>query len=88
VSLEVILYTRIHCGLCEEAADALRELEPELGFTLVERDIDADPALLRLYDERVPVVTVGGREVAAAPIDRAALRRRLAEVLTAPQSPS
>jgi hypothetical protein len=77
VSREVILYARLHCGLCEEAADALRALETELGFTVIERDIDADPALLRLYDERVPVVTVGGREVAAAPIDRAALEQAL-----------
>ncbi len=81
MSRDVILYTRKHCGLCEEAADALRELEPQLGFALTERDIDADPALLELYDARVPVVTVGGREVAAAPIDRSALWEALAGAL-------
>jgi hypothetical protein len=82
VTREVVLYGRIHCGLCEDAAEELRRLEPELRFTCVERDIDADPLLRARYNERVPVVTLAGREIASAPIDPAGLREALLNGLT------
>ncbi|MBF6599936.1 MAG: glutaredoxin family protein [Dehalococcoidia bacterium] len=77
MSRDVTLYTRTHCGLCEEAEDELRRLEPEFGFTLTTCDVDADPTLRLEYNARVPVICVDGREVAAAPIDPG----RLATVL-------
>ena len=74
---EVILYTRIDCSLCDEAATELRALRDTLRFTLTEIDIDADPALLEQYDEIVPAVAVGGRVIAQAPIAPGELRDAL-----------
>lgn len=68
VAREVILYTRINCSFCDEAARELRALRDTLRFTLTEIDIDADLALHEQYDEIVPAVVVGGRVIAQAPI--------------------
>ncbi|HYM16290.1 MAG TPA: glutaredoxin family protein [Dehalococcoidia bacterium] len=78
---EVTLYTRRDCGLCHEAADVLRQLSPELRFTLTERDVDADAGLRGRYGDAIPVVAVGGREIARAPFDAAALRAALVAAL-------
>lgn len=60
-------------------ARALVRLQPELGFRVVVRDVDADEALERLHGERVPVlVDAQGDEICHYFLDEAALRRRLA----------
>ncbi len=71
--MKVVLMTRQHCHLCDEALIALRSLgvEPEL------RDVDADPALHALYDWRVPVVMLDGRVIAEGRIDRDMLRKAI-----------
>lgn len=74
---EVVLYGRAGCPPCDEAREALRRLRRGTPFALAERDVDADPALARRYGDRVPVVTVGGREAAAGRVAAADLRRAL-----------
>jgi glutaredoxin len=80
VKREVTLYTRMNCGLCDEAAAKLRGLERRLMFKLVEVDVDSDPHLRERYDALVPVVVVDGREIARAPMP-AKLERLLADAL-------
>lgn len=75
---QVVVYTRAGCHLCDEAMAILRGLRSEVSFELSEVDIEQDDALLKLYQWRIPVVTVDGVEVAAAPIAAADLRRALA----------
>ncbi|TAM86719.1 MAG: glutaredoxin family protein [Jatrophihabitans sp.] len=58
----VTLVTRAGCHLCEDAATRLRSLAAELGFGYRELDVDADPALLAEYSDRVPVILIDGRE--------------------------
>jgi glutaredoxin len=81
MSREVTLYTRRQCGLCDETAAALRALSGELRFTIVEVDIDTDAALRERYNDVVPVVAVGERVIAQAPVDEGALRSLLGEAL-------
>lgn len=64
---EVVLYSRKHCGLCDEASSELRDLAHALGFNFNERDIDDDAELRARYDTVIPVVMVDGRIVAQAP---------------------
>ena len=80
-SREVTLYRRRHCGLCDDALFELRPLSVEMAFSIVERDIDDDPELRARYDEIVPVIAVGGREIARPPIDAGALRAALVVTL-------
>lgn len=81
MTIEVTLYTRRGCGLCDEAADALRRLSRELRFTVTEHDVDADAELRDRYGDAVPVVATAGREIARAPIDPGALRAALTAAL-------
>lgn len=78
---EVILYTRKNCSLCDDAAAELRSLSADLHFTLAEIDIDADPTLRAEYDEIVPVVAIGARIIAHAPISAGELRAALMAAL-------
>ena len=72
--MNVTLYTKAGCHLCEEAEDALRRLRKFIQFELNLVYIEYEAALLERFGNRVPVVYVDGREVASAPIDEAALR--------------
>ena len=71
------VYSRPDCHLCEDAMAALRNLQQELGFDLLERDITADEALHRAYFERVPVVVVDGEELCDYVVEEALVRERL-----------
>ncbi|MCX7893904.1 MAG: glutaredoxin family protein [Burkholderiales bacterium] len=78
--VELTLYGRRYCHLCEEMERTVAPLAAGLGMTLRYVDVDADPALDERYGARVPVLACGGRELAAGRADAAALRERLAEI--------
>lgn len=73
----VILYTRQDCHLCDDAATMLGHLAPELHFTVTTIDIDTDEAFFARYNDVVPVIVVGEKVVAVAPVDREVLREAL-----------
>ncbi|HTT63771.1 MAG TPA: glutaredoxin family protein [Bryobacteraceae bacterium] len=58
----VILYTRAGCHLCEEAKQVLAAARAHAPFELEEIDIDRHPEWLRLYNDEVPVIAIGGRK--------------------------
>lgn len=51
-----ILYSRTYCHLCDDMLAALRAFSGEFVFTVEVVDVDADQALVALYDELVPVL--------------------------------
>jgi glutaredoxin len=72
------LYGKADCHLCDDARRALERVRQDIAFELVERDIEDDAQLLRAYFERIPVVTLDGRELFEFFVDEDALRRALA----------
>jgi glutaredoxin len=72
------LYGKADCHLCDDARRALERVRRDVAFELVERDIEDDEQLLRAYFERIPVVTLDGRELFEFFVDEDALRRALA----------
>jgi glutaredoxin len=78
----VILYTRVHCHLCDDAKAVLEEVRRERPFELTTVDVDTDPALVQAYGLEVPVVVVDGRKAFKYRVDAPSLRARL-EGLTA-----
>jgi thioredoxin reductase (NADPH) len=76
---ELTLYYREGCHLCADMLQALRGLQPCLGFGLQLVDVDRDPGLRRRYDEWVPVLSYGEREICHYRLDEGALRRVIAE---------
>jgi len=77
--LEVTLYTRPGCHLCDEAKLQMAPLLAEFGARLREVNIDADPELRELYSLDVPVIFLADRKIAKHRVDPAQFRRQLAE---------
>ncbi len=57
--LNVTLYTREGCGLCEQVKEDLKSLEEKFPHHLAEVNIDSDPALREKYSDQIPVVEIG-----------------------------
>jgi glutaredoxin len=77
--LEVTLYTRPGCHLCEEAKLLIAPLLAEFGARLREVNIDADPELHERYNLDVPVIFLADRKLAKHRIDLSQFRRQLQE---------
>jgi hypothetical protein len=71
----VTLYGRPGCCLCEEARVIIERVRGRVPFELHERNIEADDALLHRYLERIPVVTIDGREAFELLVDEPAFER-------------
>jgi len=71
--LNVTLYTRPGCTLCDEAKTAIQESGVTARITEV--NIDENPVLRERYTNDVPVIFVNGREAFRHRVDPEALRR-------------
>ncbi len=77
--LEVTLYTRPGCHLCEEAKAAIAPLLREFQAPLREVNIDLDATLAERYGWDIPVVFIGARKAAKHRVDIVQFRRQLQE---------
>jgi glutaredoxin len=59
---QVTLYTRAGCCLCDHAKQVIEAARLRADFDYDEIDIDTDPALVRLYNDEVPVITINRRK--------------------------
>ena len=57
--VNVTLYTREDCHLCDEIKVDLESLQEKYPHRLIEIDIESDPALYTEYSETIPVIEVG-----------------------------
>ncbi len=73
----LVVYTRAVCPQSDHVVLALELLRSRLCFTYSKVDIDSDPDLCDRYGTRIPVVTVGDREVCAGNCDPAVLERQI-----------
>jgi len=73
----LILVGKPGCHLCEVMREVVSPVAAELGLTLSERDVGSDPELDALYRNDIPVLLLGGREVARHRVSAADLRARL-----------
>ena len=76
--LDVTLYTREGCQLCDEAKEQMAPLLREYGAALREVNVDSDPVLHERYTNDVPVIFLGSRKVAKHRLDLDQFRRQLA----------
>lgn len=74
--MQVIIYTRQDCPLCDEGIAMARSVFGDANIALV--DVDLDLELLGKYTDRVPVIeTVDGAVVAEGAIVEESLRMAL-----------
>jgi glutaredoxin len=83
----VVVYTRAHCHLCEEAGEFLKREQGRLGFGLEFVDVDGNDQLRAKHGECVPVVEVNGQIRFRGSINRV-LWTRLVSALTRSGAPS
>lgn len=75
--IEIDMYTRNGCCLCDSAQAELDRLRSKYPFNLRLIDIDQNPDLVRQYGECVPVLVIEGRERFRGRINRVLLERQL-----------
>ena len=75
--LQVRLYSRAACHLCEEAWEELERERKRYRFLLTVVDVDSDPALVARFGDCVPVVTVNDKVRFRGRVNRVLLARLL-----------
>jgi len=75
--LDLTLYTRAGCHLCEEMKAALAPIAREFGARLSEVDVDQSDELRALYGNDVPVLFLGSRKAAKHRLDERQMRQQL-----------
>ncbi len=74
---DLTLISRHYCHLCHDMEVALQPLLSEFGVALTVLDVDADPVLEARYDELVPVLLAGERELCHYFLDQDQVRAYL-----------
>lgn len=74
--IDIILYTKPDCSLCEEAKLILAGFSDRYPYRLEEVDITQDEGLYSLYRYHIPVFVIHGQEV-FAPINGGKLEAAL-----------
>lgn len=77
--MNLVLFSKPGCHLCEEMRALLDEVQPEHGFTLEEIDITRDTDLFAQYRYEIPVLMKDGREIARGRISDRELTTLLSE---------
>ena len=73
-TIQLTLYSRRGCHLCEDMQESLSSHADELGFSINTVDIDADPALISQFGTKVPVLMHGTHEICHYFLDLKALQ--------------
>jgi hypothetical protein len=68
-AIELTVYSRTYCHLCDEMIAGLRVLQARFRFRVTIVDVDSDPELEARYGEDVPVVVHGSRELCRHRLD-------------------
>ena len=77
VAPRLTLITRHDCHLCEEMVAVIDQIAPRFGAQVDVRDVDADPELLALYTDEVPVLLINDRKAFKYRVTASELERRL-----------
>lgn len=75
--LEIALYTKADCSLCDEAKAVIQEVQRHLPFSYREIDITTDAAIYEQYREQIPTIFVNGRKAFKFRVTADALIARL-----------
>ncbi len=79
MAVQLTLYTRSGCHLCEDMARALAELAPEWSFSVASVAIDDNAELEQAYGARVPVLMLADSLICEYFLNPHALQQALSE---------
>ena len=75
--IDLTLYSRPDCHLCEDMAQIVEPVARELACSLQHIDISGDAALEARFGHEVPVLVINGRKAFKYRLTEPELRRRL-----------
>jgi thiol-disulfide isomerase/thioredoxin len=74
---KVVLYTKVHCPLCDEAHKLLKELQSEIPFQIESVDIYQNDDLIEKYGLMIPVIEVEEKEIDFGKISKEKVKKAL-----------
>ena len=76
-SIQIDIYSRPGCHLCDEAKDVIDRVQRRFGFNVRVIDIETDPDLERAYGQEIPVVFINGNKAFKYRVDEAELEKKV-----------
>jgi glutaredoxin len=76
-AVAVTVYTRQECCCCDKALAVLKKYQRKHRLVIEQVDVDADPELVALHGESVPVVAIAGKIRFRGVVNPALLERLL-----------
>ena len=77
--MNVRLYRKDDCPLCDDLKADLLALQQEIGFVVEERNIEADPVARERYRYLIPVLDIEGGALLYPPHDFLTIRQALVD---------
>ncbi|MBK7160302.1 MAG: glutaredoxin family protein [Ignavibacteria bacterium] len=78
--IELQIYSKKNCHLCEEMKIVLINVSNEYEFDLKETDIESDPVLNLKYKDKIPVLLVNGKLFAKYRVSEVKLKEKLKSI--------
>jgi glutaredoxin len=76
-SVQVDIYSRPGCHLCDEAKEVIERVQRRVEFGLKIINIETNPDLEKQYGEQIPVVFVNGIKVFKYHVDEAEFENKV-----------
>jgi glutaredoxin len=71
MTVQVEIYSRPGCHLCDEAKEVIQRVQRRVSFDLRVTNIETQPELEKKYGEEIPVVFINGSEAFKYRVDEA-----------------
>lgn len=75
--VQVVIYSKHGCHLCDEAKASIRAARCDDRFTLIEVDIEKDPELMAKYRYDIPVIAIDGVDTFMHRVDPQEFRAKI-----------
>ena len=75
--IQVDIYSRPGCHLCDEAKEVIDRVRKRHGFTLRVINIEGDPALEAAYGTEIPVVFINGSKAFKYRVDEREMEEKV-----------
>ena len=79
-SIQIEIYSRPGCHLCDEAKAVIEPFTRRYRIDLRVTDVDSDDALRQAYGSDIPVVMINGKEAFRHRVDADLLERKIKEL--------
>lgn len=77
MEIKIEIYSKRGCHLCDKAKAVIEKVKDKYPITISEIDISNNPALLKKYKEKIPVVFINNRQAFVYKVHEVTLTKKL-----------